>query len=75
MGHNGQLARSKDMGAPFVDGIYNLGKSWIGEEYEISVQKTETDPVTKVQTVKIEKEIQYRYFEGKRVSTSSECVL
>jgi alpha-tubulin suppressor-like RCC1 family protein len=40
MGHNGQLARSKDMGAPIIqteDGkeTFDLGKQWIGEEYEI----------------------------------------
>jgi hypothetical protein len=65
MGHNGQLARSADMGAPMRDGKYDLGKSWIGEEYEKDIVKKETDPETGVETsLKTgEKETKYRYFE------------
>ncbi|CAJ1969562.1 unnamed protein product [Cylindrotheca closterium] len=51
MGHFGQLARSKTMGADLkkdekgnsIPGVYELGKMWIGEEYETDEQEKDGD--------------------------------
>jgi hypothetical protein len=63
MGHSGELARSRDMGAPLRDGKYDLGKSWTGEEYDVEVTVKETDPETGAISLKNKMETKYRYFE------------
>jgi alpha-tubulin suppressor-like RCC1 family protein len=62
MGHNGQLARSKAMGAPLVseDGkqTYDLGKMWIGTTYEVQGKFNDKEK-------KYEMEEHYRYSEDR----------
>lgn len=65
MGNSGQLARSKDMGAPLitVDGkqSYDLGKMFMGEEYTIVEQQKNKD-TGEVEDVEV---TLYRYFEDR----------
>mmetsp|Transcript_53522 Transcript_53522/g.81193 ORF Transcript_53522/g.81193 Transcript_53522/m.81193 type:complete len:562 (-) Transcript_53522:199-1884(-) len=63
MGQSGELARSRDMGAPFKNGEYDLGKSWTGEEYEVRKMVKRVDPDTREETISEETETKYRYFQ------------